>query len=149
VTLTGKPEPGSSIFVDLGDAPVNSKANQFDIGQPAWVPDWFGNNGRTIIQALFEGPDCVINTVNYGCYNSSAVNGLISQAETASSLTAAGSLWNQADKDIMGDAAVVPLFDQGFPNYASSRVRGVGYPTAIFTPNIGEDDITNLWLTNG
>jgi peptide/nickel transport system substrate-binding protein len=149
VTLVGKPEPGSSIFVDLGDAPVNNKANQFDIGQPAWVPDWFGNNGRTIIQALFEGPDCVINTVNYGCYNSSAVNGLITQAETASSLTAAGSLWNQADKDIMGDAAVVPLFDQGFPNYASSRVRGVGYPTAIFTPNIGEDDITNLWLTNG
>jgi peptide/nickel transport system substrate-binding protein len=149
VTLVGKPEPGSSIFVDLGDAPVNNKANQFDIGQPAWVPDWFGNNGRTIIQALFSGPDCVINTVNYGCYNSSAVNGLISQAETATTLATAGTLWNQADKDIMGDAAVVPLFDQGFPNYASSRVRGVGYPTAIFTPNIGEDDITNLWLANG
>jgi peptide/nickel transport system substrate-binding protein len=149
VTLVGKPEPSSSLFVDLGDAPVNNKANQFDIGQPAWVPDWFGNNGRTIIQALFQGPDCVINTVNYGCYDSSAVNSLINQAETASSLTAAGALWHQADQDVMSDAVVVPLFDQGFPNYASSRVRGVGYSTAIFTPNIGEDDITNLWLTNG
>jgi peptide/nickel transport system substrate-binding protein len=149
VTLVGKPEPGASLFVDLGDAPVNNKANQFDIGQPAWVPDWFGNNGRTVIQALFEGPDCVINTVNYGCYDSSTVNGLINSAETASSLTAAGTDWHQADQDIMSDAVIVPLFDQGFPNYASSRVRGVGYPTAIFTPNIGEDDITNLWLTNG
>ena len=36
---------------------------------------------------------------------------------------------------------------QNFPEFASSRVRGAGgYATAIWAPNIGEADITNLWL---
>jgi peptide/nickel transport system substrate-binding protein len=149
ITLQGKPEPLSTMFTDLGDSPVNSKANQWDLGMPAWIPDWFGNNGRTVIQALFEGPDCVINTVNYGCYDSSAVNGLIAQAEAATSLTAAGTAWHQADEDIMADAVIVPLEDQKYPYYSSARVRGVGSDTGIFTPNIGAVDISSLWLANG
>jgi peptide/nickel transport system substrate-binding protein len=146
ITLTGKPEPSSSFFTDLGDSPENNKPGQWDMGQPAWVPDWFGNNGRTVIQALFQGPNCVVNTVNYGCYDNSQVNSLITQAETASSLSAAGAAWHQADMDIMKDAAIVPILSQGFPQYASTRVRGVGYKTAIFAPNIGDPDITNVWL---
>jgi peptide/nickel transport system substrate-binding protein len=149
ITLNGKPEPGSTIFTDLGDAPENNKPNEWDIGQAIWFPDWFGNNGRTTIQALFEGPDCVINTVNYGCFDSQAVNSLISQAESASTLADAGNYWHQADMDVMQDAAMVPIMSQQFPLYASARVRGVGYPTAIFGPNIGDADVTNLWLANG
>ena len=137
------------MFTDMGDSPVNNKANQWDLGMPAWIPDWFGNNGRTVVQALFEGPDCVINTVNYGCYDNTAVNNLITQAESATSLTAAGTAWHQADEDIMSDAVIVPLEDQNYPDYSSARVRGVGAPSAIFTPNIGAMDITALWLANG
>src|SRR5580658_3602026 len=37
ITLNGKPEPGSSFFVDLGNAPENNKPNQWDLGQAAWV----------------------------------------------------------------------------------------------------------------
>jgi peptide/nickel transport system substrate-binding protein len=143
ITLTSKPEPGSSFFVDAGNSPVNNKPNQWDMAQVAWIPDWFGNNGRTMIQALFA-PRCTVNTNNYGCYNSPAVNSLISQAEAATSLAAAGADWHQADVDIMSDAAIVPLLDQGFPNFASARTRNV-----IFQPNIGEVDVTNLWLANG
>jgi peptide/nickel transport system substrate-binding protein len=149
ITLQGKPEPGSSFFVDMGNAPENNKAGAWDMGQVAWVPDWFGNNGRTVIQALFQGPNCVVNTVNYGCYDSPAVNALVNQAEAATSLSAAGAAWHQADVDIMKDAAIVPLLSQNFPQYSSSRVRGVGFSTAIFQPNIGEPDITNIWLANG
>jgi len=149
VTLQGKPEPGSSIFVDLGDAPEGNKAGDWDMGQAIWFPDWFGNNGRTTVQALFAGPDCGINTVNDGCYDSATVNNLIGQAEAASSLAQAGSFWHQADEDIMSDAAIVPIMSQQFPLYASARVRGVNYPTAIFAPNIGDPDITNVWLANG
>jgi len=41
--------------------------------------------------------------------------------------------------------------NQGFPLYASARVRGVAsngqtYPSAIFAPNIGDPDITALYL---
>jgi hypothetical protein len=43
---------------------------------------------------------------------------------------------------------------QFFPMYSSARVRGVAsdgktYPSAIFAPNIGNPDITALWLANG
>ena len=52
---------------------------------------------------------------------------------------------------IMKDAVIVPIMNQGFPLYTSARVRGIAsngqsYPTAIFTPNIGEPDITATWL---
>jgi peptide/nickel transport system substrate-binding protein len=151
ITLTGKPEPGSSFFVDLGNSPENNKPGAWDLGQPGWIPDWFGNNGRTVIQALFQGPNCVVNTVNYGCYDSSTVNSLITQAEAATSVSAAGSLWQKADSQIMSDAAIVPIESQNFPQYSSARVRGIGSdgttsPTAIFAPNIGAPDITALWL---
>jgi peptide/nickel transport system substrate-binding protein len=154
ITLVSKPEPGSSIFVDLGNAPENNKANQWDLGQAIWFPDWFGNNGRTVIQALFQGPNCVINTVNDGCYDNATVNSLITQAETASSLTAAGSFWHQADMQIMSDAAIVPIMSQDTAVYSSARIRGIAsngqtYPTAIFAPNIGAPDITALWIAGG
>jgi peptide/nickel transport system substrate-binding protein len=151
ITLTGKPEPGSSIFVDLGNAPENNKAGQWDLGQAIWFPDWFGNNGRTVIQALFQGPNCVINTVNYGCYDNATVNSLITKAENAPSLSAAGAYWHQADEQIMSDAAIVPIMSQDTAVYSSARIRGIAsngqtYPTAIFEPYIGAVDITALWI---
>ena len=153
ITLTGKPEPGSSFFTDLGNSPENNKAGQWDMGQPGWFPDWWGNNGRTIVQALFQGPNCVINTVNYGCYDSSTVNSMITTAEGATSLSAAGSAWQQADHQIMSDAAIAPIMSQNFPQYSSKRVRGITsngttYPTAIFAPNIGAPDVTSIWLAS-
>jgi peptide/nickel transport system substrate-binding protein len=154
ITLTPKPEPGSSYYTDLGNSPENNKPGAWDMGQPGWIPDWFGNNGRTVVQALFQGPNCVINTVNYGCYNNASLNSLITQAEGATSLSAAGTFWHQADMQVMSDAAIVPVMNQDFPAYSSSRVRGIAsngqtYPTAIFEPNIGAPDITALWLANG
>jgi peptide/nickel transport system substrate-binding protein len=154
ITLTGKGEPGSSFFTDLGNSPENNKAGAWDMGQPGWIPDWFGNNGRTVVQALFQGPNCVINTVNYGCYDNSTVNSLITKAEGASSLSAAGNYWHQADASIMSDAAIAPIMDQNFPAYSSARVRGIAsdgstYPTAIFAPNIGAPDVTSIWLAGG
>ncbi len=151
ITLTSKPEPGSSFFTDLGNAPENNKAGQWDMGQPGWFPDWWGNNGRTIVQALFQGPNCVINTVNYGCYNNATVNSLITTAETATSTSATATAWQQADHQIMSDAAIAPIMSQNFPQYSSARVRGITssgqtYPTAIFAPDIGAPDITSIWL---
>ncbi len=151
ITLTGKPEPGSSIFVDLGNAPENNKSGQWDVGQAIWFPDWYGNNGRTVIQALFQGPNCVINTVNYGCYDNATVNSLITKAENAPSLSAAGTYWHQADQQIMSDAVIAPIMSQDVAVYSSSRIKGIAsngqtYPTAIFAPNIGAPDITALWI---
>jgi peptide/nickel transport system substrate-binding protein len=91
----------------------------------------------------------VVNTVNYGCYNNPTVNSLITKAEAATSITTAGNDWAAADKQIMSDAAMVPIASQNFPLYASSRVKEAGASTAVFSPNIGNPDITNVWLSNG
>jgi peptide/nickel transport system substrate-binding protein len=151
ITVNGKGEPGSTFFVDLGDAPENNKPGTFDMALANWVPDWFGNNGRTVIQALFGGPNCVINTVNYGCYDNATVNSLITQAEAAPSLAQAGAGWHAADEQIMKDAAVVPLISQNWAQISSKRVRGVlpngkSYDTALWNPNLGEPDLGNIWL---
>jgi peptide/nickel transport system substrate-binding protein len=153
VTLTGKSVPGSSFFVDLGNAPENNKAGTWDMAQAAWIPDWFGNNGRSVIQALFQGPNCVENTVNYGCYDSSTVNNLITQAEGATSEATATTDWTQANEQIMKDAVIVPFFSQTFPDIVSKRVRGIlpdgsTYPTALFSPTIGEVDLGNIYLAS-
>jgi peptide/nickel transport system substrate-binding protein len=151
ITLQGKPVPGSSYYVDLGNGPSNNKPGTWDLGQAAWIPDWFGNNGRTVVQALFQGPNCVVNTVNYGCYNSPVVNSLITKAEAASSVSAAATDWQQANTQIMKDAVIVPFFSQDWPIISSKRVRGVlpdgkSYQTAIFSPTIGMPDLANVWL---
>jgi peptide/nickel transport system substrate-binding protein len=72
ITLTGKPEPGSSILRRPGQRAGEQQGRPVGHGPAIWFPDWFGNNGRTVIQALFQGPNCVVNTVNYGCYDNAA-----------------------------------------------------------------------------
>jgi peptide/nickel transport system substrate-binding protein len=145
VNLIGVPEPGSSFFVDLGNSPVNNRPGTWDMGQPGWIPDWFGNNGRTIIQPLF-GTRCVVNTNNYGCYNSPVLDNLIKEAESAPNLTVAAKLWHEADVNVMSNAVIVPLCDEQAPFYSSDRVHNFGSSAVIYAPNIGGPDITNVWL---
>ena len=144
VTLKGKPEPPSSYFVTLGNSPQNNKANQWDMGQPGWFPDWFGNNGRTTLQPLF-GTNCVVNTNNYGCYSSSTFDGLVKSALSATTIAASGSDWHNADVNVMKNAVIVPLDSAQNPNYASTRVKNAGSNSVIFSPTIGGTDITNVW----
>jgi peptide/nickel transport system substrate-binding protein len=146
VNLAGKPEPGSSYFVDLGNSPVNNKPGQWDVGFPGWIPDWFGVNGRTIIPPFFQ-TDCVVNTINYGCYSTPAMDSLIKEAEAATTASAAASLWHQADLLAMKDAVIVPLLNQLAPYYSSTRVHNAGSSAVVYAPNIGDPDITNLWLS--
>jgi peptide/nickel transport system substrate-binding protein len=144
ITLKGRPENGSTFFADLGDSPVNNKPNQWDLGQPSWYPDWYGDDGRTTLQPLFQ-TNCVVNTVNIGCYSNHTVDSLIAQALKAPPATAAA-LWHQVDVDVLRDAVIVPVIDAYIPQYASSRVRSAGLPTANFNVNLTGPDITNIWL---
>ena len=146
VNLAGKPEPGSSYFTDLGNSPVNNQSGKWDVGFPGWIPDWFGDNGRTIIPPFFQ-TNCVVNTINYGCVDNAQMNSLIKQAESATSLSAAGNLWGQADKLAMQNAWIVPLLAQQFPYYSSARVHNPDATAIAMQPNIGDPDITNMWIS--
>ena len=148
VNLNGKPESGSTFFVDLGNAPANAKPGVWDMAQPGWFPDWFGNNGRTIISPLFQ-TNCVLNTTNYGCYSSKQLDSLITQAEASTSVSQAGTLWNKADRNVMSNAVIVPLLSQQLLMYSSANAQQAGTTAIVYQPNIGGPDITNIWLKNG
>jgi peptide/nickel transport system substrate-binding protein len=145
IKLKGKGEPISSYFVDLGNAPQNNKPNQWDVAQPAWIPDWYGNNGRTTVQPFYE-TDCALNTINYGCFSNKTVDADIEKALKAPSEAAAAPLWHQVDLIGQQQAAVVPLIDQFNPVFSSDRVASSGSPTVLFAPNIGDPDITNIYI---
>ncbi|MQA93094.1 MAG: ABC transporter substrate-binding protein [Streptosporangiales bacterium] len=128
----------------LADA-RNATEGKWDITAPGWIPDWFGNNGRTVLQPLFDSGSCPPAGVNYGCYQSDRVDDLMDQALTAKSEDEAAGLWAQADRQIMEDAAIVPFQDQKTPLYHSSRVKN-----AIFLPHLNAYfDPTHVWLDGG
>jgi len=88
----------------------------------------------------------VINTNNYGCYSSKTLDNLIKQAEAATSLSAAGAIWHQADMNVMKNAVFVPLLNQLLPYYSSKRVHNLGSKAIVYGPNYGPD-VTNMWVT--
>jgi peptide/nickel transport system substrate-binding protein len=145
VNLAGKPTPGSTYFVTLGNAPSN-KPGQWDLAtSTGWIPDWYGLNGRTIVPPFFQ-TSCVINTINYGCYSSPQMDSLIKQAESATSASQAGALWGQANSLALQQAIIVPLLSYQPPYYSSKRVWNPGSSAIVWQPNIGGPDITNVWL---
>jgi peptide/nickel transport system substrate-binding protein len=146
ITLNGMPKPsGGAYFTDLGNTPQTSKPGTWDMATGSWFPDWFGTNGRTLIQPLFQ-TNCSLGTVNAGCYSSPAVDGLITQALKTSAQPAAAALWHEADTDVMNDAAIVPLVSSQISQYASSRVHSASAGTANFSTLIQGWDLTNIWL---
>ncbi len=146
ITVVGKPQPsGGAYFTDLGNTPQTNKPGTWDMATGSWFPDWAGNNGRTVVQPVFQ-TNCVLGTVNAGCYSSAAVDSLITEALKASSVAAATRLWQQAGIDVMNDAAIVPLLSSNDALYASSRVKSAT-GTANFSTLIQGWDFTNIWLS--
>jgi len=145
IKMVGKATPISSYFVNLGNAPQNNKPNQWDVAEAAWIPDWFGDNGRTTVQPFFQ-TDCLLNTVNYGCFTNKQEDADIASALKASSPAASAPLWAAADALAMKNAVIVPLVDQFNPVIYSSRIASPGSPFPVWAPNIGNPDITNIYI---
>jgi peptide/nickel transport system substrate-binding protein len=145
IKLTGKATPISSYFVNLGNAPQNNKPNQWDVAQAAWIPDWFGDNGRTTIQPFFQ-TNCTLNTVNYGCWSNKQEDTDITNALKAATPADSAPFWASADALAMKDAIIVPLVDQYNPVIYSSRIASPGSPYPLWAPNIGDPDITNIYI---
>jgi peptide/nickel transport system substrate-binding protein len=140
ITVKGSPQQQGNYYAWLED-PANSKAGKWDISEPGWIPDWYGNNGRALVQPLFTSP-CVNPTTNYGCYNSTTTNDLVTKALAASSLSAAAGYWHQADMQVMKDAVIVPFTNQNTPVYKSTRVHNAvwSWLNQLYDP-------TQLWLS--
>jgi len=123
------------------NSPSAAQRGVWDISEPGWVPDWYGNNGRAIIEPLFDGRNYGPNSVDYGDYNNPAVNALIDKALAAPDQNTAATYWHQADLQIMKDAAIVPLQTQKTALYRATRVHN-----AVFLPLSQAYDLTQIWL---
>jgi peptide/nickel transport system substrate-binding protein len=141
IKVNGKVFNGGGAFYPFMEDPANAKGDKWDIGEPGWVPDWYGNNGRTSVQPLF-GTNCTNPTTNYGCYSNPTVDSDIAQALSAPDQETAGTFWHMADMQIMKDAAIVPFMNNNTPLYHSSRVKNV-----IYMPGAQQFDVTQLWLS--
>ena len=60
--------------------PASGKRGLWDITLLFWVPDWFGINGRSVLEPMTNGTQYGPNSVDYGDYNSPVTNSLIQQA---------------------------------------------------------------------
>lgn len=141
ITVKGTPAAASDYYGKYLSDPTAAKRGVWDISEPGWVPDWFGNNGRTIIEPLFDGRAYGPGSTDWGDYNSPKVNALIDRALSATSQKEAAGLWHQADVQIMNDAQIVPFQTQSTPLYRSTRVHN-----AIESPFSINYDITQIWL---
>ena len=137
VTLV--PTTGADFYGKYMLVTSTAKSEAWDTAIPGWIPDWFGNNGRSVIQPLFTHPGP--GSSDYSGYNSSVANKLINRALTATSASAAQTAWQKANAQIMDDAAVVPVEFQKFTAYHSSRVQNCMF--WFFDINC---DPTNVWL---
>jgi peptide/nickel transport system substrate-binding protein len=118
------------------------KTGNWDITEPGWVPDWFGpTNGRATLPDLFDGKLSFPGT-DWGGYDDPAVDALVNQAESATTVSAAAALWHQADQQIMKDAPFIPFQTQLTPIFRSSRVHN-----AIYLPFSEGYDYTQIWVS--
>ena len=116
-----------------------AKRGVWDVAIPGWIPDWFGNNGRSVLQPLFTDPG--VGTVDYGGYVSPVTEKLIADALTAESQAEAAKLWTKANIQTMRDAPAVSLNASKSAIFVSSRVQGCNF----FFWSLS-CDITNIWL---
>jgi peptide/nickel transport system substrate-binding protein len=123
--------------------PSSSQRGTWDIALLFWVPDWFGVNGRAVLQPMTDGTNYGPNSVDYGDYNSPITNNLIEQALSlpSSQVLQVANLWQQASLQAMRDAALVPLATVDVPLYKSSRLQNT-----VYLPINENFDITNVWL---
>lgn len=133
--------PSNTFYTKYLENPDASKAGAWDIAEPGWNPDWLGNNGRALLEPLFDGRTYGKATNDYGDYNNPTTNSLMDKALAATSLSQATTYWQQAAKQVMADAAIVPVGEQKIAVYKSTRVQNALFN--IWTDNI---DITNVWL---
>jgi ABC-type transport system substrate-binding protein len=132
---------GATFYTQYLQNPDATKRGVWDLAAPGWIPDWFGNNGRSIISPLFDGRAYGPSSNDYGDYNSDATNADIDNALQAKSTADANKYWHMADMQIMQDAVVIPVLVQQTSVFHSTRVQNF-----VFNLFQQQGDITNVWI---
>jgi ABC-type transport system substrate-binding protein len=143
VTVTGK---GISQGYYTSSGILASSASQlatmgWDITEPGWVPDWYGPaNARSILPDLFGSSN--FPGTNWGDFSDPTVDNLITQAETAPTLSQSTKIWQQANRAVMEQAPFVPFMGQLTLLMHASAVHN-----AIYYPLSAQYNLDEIWLS--
>ncbi len=143
ITVKGVPSPDADFYTKYLQVPDVARRGVWDLALAGWGADWYGNAALSYFNPLFSGkPSFPPVGSNFGLYNSPKTNALIQQAATAKTEDAAATLWGEADKQVMEDAAFFPITNPQQPNYHASQVHN-----AVYVPMIQGFDPANVWLS--
>jgi peptide/nickel transport system substrate-binding protein len=143
VTVQGVGVPNADFYTKYLEVPSVARRGVWDMALTGWYPDWYGDGALSFFKPLFSGPPSYPpNGSNFGFYNSAATNQLIQQAEAAKTVSEAGTIWAQADKQVMADAPAYQITTPTFPTYHASQVHNT-----VFVPGLNQIDPTNVWLS--
>ena len=142
VKVEGFPVKASDFYGKYLSDPTAAKQGTWDIAEPGWVPDWYGNNARSVMEPLFDGRHYGPGSTDWGAYNNDTVNKDIDTALTSTDPSEVQKAMHEADVQVMKDAAFIPFETQSTPLFHSSRVHN-----AIELPTTINYDITNVWLS--
>lgn len=128
ITLVVKTYSQAEYYGSLLTDPAKARAGVWDIAEPGWTPDWYGNNGRAMARPLFQ-TDGSAGTTNYGCYSDATVDRLIDRALEEPDPGPAEDLWHQVDVRVMQDVPILPLLAFACRSCAG-RAAASGWGTA-------------------
>jgi peptide/nickel transport system substrate-binding protein len=119
-----------------------AKSSGWDLAEPGWGPDWYPTGNKSMFLPIFDGRNLPPNSSNYGYFNDPKASALFDQALAATSLTDATNLWQQADHEVMSQAAVFPITNPNEPMLHNNMVHN-----CIYIAFIQNCDATNIWLS--
>lgn len=87
---------------------LRKAATRWDLALASLTPDWFGNNGRSIVGPLLRG-GAEPGGANHGGYHNAAVDRLLARALAEPDQVRAATRWRELDVMIIQDLPVIPL----------------------------------------
>ncbi len=145
ITVEGVPSPNADFYTKYLQRPDVAKRGVWDISIAGWGPDWYGNAALSYFGPLFNGKAAFPPVgSDFGFYQNDQTDSLIAKASAAATQEEAGSIWAEADHQVMEDAAFYPITEPKTANYHAEQVHG-----AVYIPSFQNFDPANVWLATG
>lgn len=143
IKVEGVPSPDADFYTKYLQVPSAAKDGVWDLSLAGWGADWYGNAALSFFAPLFTGePSFPPVGSNFGFYDSATTNKLVQQASTTASEEQANTLWQQADEQVMKDAAFFPITQPQQANYHAEQVHNT-----VYIPAFQNFDPANVWLS--
>jgi peptide/nickel transport system substrate-binding protein len=141
VTAKPVPVPDADLYTKYLEVPSTFRRGVFDVSFTGWLPDWYGEAALSFMAPLFDGNALPPSSSNFSFLDDPVVNRLIEAGRVATTVAQAHAIWNQADHQIMKDAAIYPIMDRNQAMMHGSQVHN-----NVYVEQIQNFDWANEWL---